>query len=381
MTLLCNFHTVVLPLRWAPHQYLVLPAGFDSVTAPNETAPEFAALPTVLYDRLKEMLAREPRIEWLVADRAAGRMELIQRSRILHAPDQVSIAVLPLATGKGSTLAIYSRTRIWYLGFDVNRARVRRWNQRTPPGGNRAGVDHPRQARRMAQELLGRVVAGEDPTGDRAAVRGMPTLAEAFKDFMDANPKRKPRTVETYRRNLRVCFSDWLSRPLDAIDRRDIEVRFNLVTERHGWSTANQSVSMLRSFYRRACVDHEGLRNPVELWIAGGGRFNPNRRRRISAPAEVLPPSSPSGTAASAPTQRAWCIAPLRAVADLALLLLAPVRMLKDIAQNVWNFPADLRAMRLLLDGLKRNYQLHYIRKRTGHGQEPTVFDLGDQDD
>ena len=64
---------------------------------------------------------------------------------------------------------------------------------------------------------------------------------------------------------------------------------FNLLTERHGWSTANQSISMLRSVYRRACVDHEGLRNPVELWIAGGGRFNPNRRRRISAPTEVLP--------------------------------------------------------------------------------------------
>ena len=64
---------------------------------------------------------------------------------------------------------------------------------------------------------------------------------------------------------------------------------FNLLTERHGWSTANQSISMLRSVYRRACVDHEGLRNPVEIWIAGGGRFNPNRRRRISAPSEVLP--------------------------------------------------------------------------------------------
>ena len=47
------------------------------------------------------------------------------------------------------------------------------------------------------------------------------------------------------------------------------------------------------------------------------------------------PPGSPSGTTASAPTRRAWCIAPLRAVAGLALLLLAPVRMLKDIAQNV----------------------------------------------
>ena len=46
---------------------------------------------------------------------------------------------------------------------------------------------------------------------------------------------------------------------------------------------------MLRSVYRRPCVDHEGLRNPVELWFAAGGRFNRHRRRRISAPAEALP--------------------------------------------------------------------------------------------
>ena len=46
---------------------------------------------------------------------------------------------------------------------------------------------------------------------------------------------------------------------------------------------------MLRSIYRRSSIDHEGLRNPVELWIAGGGRLNRKRRRRISAPSEVLP--------------------------------------------------------------------------------------------
>ncbi len=46
---------------------------------------------------------------------------------------------------------------------------------------------------------------------------------------------------------------------------------------------------MLRSIYRRSSIDHEGLRNPVELWIAGGGRLNRKRRRRISSPAEVLP--------------------------------------------------------------------------------------------
>jgi len=68
-----------------------------------------------------------------------------------------------------------------------------------------------------------------------------------------------------------------------------VETRFHRVTERHGWATANQAVSMLRSIYRRSSIDHEGLRNPVELWIAGGGRLNRKRRRRISSPAEVLP--------------------------------------------------------------------------------------------
>ena len=93
----------------------------------------------------------------------------------------------------------------------------------------------------------------------------MPTLAQAFEDYMEANPRRKPRTVQIYRQNLRVCFGDWLTRSLDAIDRRDVEARFNTVTERNSWATANQAVSMLRSIYRRSSIDHEGLRNPVEL--------------------------------------------------------------------------------------------------------------------
>ena len=117
----------------------------------------------------------------------------------------------------------------------------------------------------------------------------MPTLGEAFEDYMAANPNHKARTVERYRQNMRVNLPDWPARPLDAITRRDIEGRFNFITEEHGWATANQTISLLRSIYRRSCVDHEGLRNPAELWLAGGGRYHPKRRRRISAPSEVLP--------------------------------------------------------------------------------------------
>ena len=36
-------------------------------------------------------------------------------------------------------------------------------------------------------------------------------------------------------------------------------------------------------------MDYEGLANPVDLWLAGGGRFHPKPRRKIPPPAEVLP--------------------------------------------------------------------------------------------
>ncbi len=52
---------------------------------------------------------------------------------------------------------------------------------------------------------------------------------------------------------------------------------------------ANQCLSFLHSVYRRPCVDHQGLRYPVEQWLAGGGRYHRKRRKRISSPTEVLP--------------------------------------------------------------------------------------------
>ena len=145
------------------------------------------------------------------------------------------------------------------------------------------------QARRLAQETLGRVASGDDPAGERAEARAMATLQDAIDDYIAANPRRAETTNKMYRRYERLYVSDWLARPLDALTRRDIEARFNRITGDHGEESANQCMSFLRSVYRRPCVDHDGLRNPVEQWLAGGGRFNPRKRRKISAPAEVLP--------------------------------------------------------------------------------------------
>ena len=180
-----------------------------------------------------------------------------------------------------------SGTKPFLVNYRANCGGRHAANKRVVIG--RFGRSTPDQARRQAQELLGRVAAGDDPAAERARARGLPTLQEAFEDYLAANPSRAPVTVYIYRQNLRVNLSDWANRSLNAISRRDVEARFNYLTEKHGWSAANQTISMLRSIYRRPCVDHDKLRNPVELWLAGGGKFHRKRRRRISAPSEVLP--------------------------------------------------------------------------------------------
>ena len=145
------------------------------------------------------------------------------------------------------------------------------------------------QARHMARQVLVKAARGEDPAGERAEARRMPVLEQAFEDFMAANPKRAAGTERLYREEFARHFADWRERPLDAISRRDVEARFNRLTEDNGWSPANRAISLLRSIYRRPCVDLDGLRNPVDLWLAGGGKYHRNRRRKISTPAEVLP--------------------------------------------------------------------------------------------
>ena len=172
-------------------------------------------------------------------------------------------------------------------------------NYRSGDGGRKApnkrvvigryGKVAPDQARRLAQKVLGKVASGDDPAEERAEARAMPTLGDAFEDYMAANPNRSKRTDELYRYEAKRYLGDWLSRPLDAIARRDVEARFNRITEDHGWSPANRAMSLLRSVYCRPCVDLEGLRNPVDLWLAGGGKFHRKVRRKISTPAEVLP--------------------------------------------------------------------------------------------
>ena len=191
--------------------------------------------------------------------------------------------------------------RLTGFGVRVQPSGVRSYlvNYRAEGGGRRAanrrlvigrhGRVSAEQARRIAHETLGKVAAGEDPAEGRTRSRSVPTLREAFEDFLAAGPARKPRTLEVYRRTVYMDLEPWLDRSLNTISRKDVEQCFNRLTAGIGWVGANSAVTMLGALYRRQCVDVQGLHNPVAQWRAAGGRLHRQRRRRIQPPAEVLP--------------------------------------------------------------------------------------------
>ncbi len=87
----------------------------------------------------------------------------------------------------------------------------------------RAGRVTPDQARRLAQELLGRIAGGCDPAGERAEARSLPTRGEACEDYMESGHGRAASTERGYRRYAALYLGDWLSRSLDTITRLDVE--------------------------------------------------------------------------------------------------------------------------------------------------------------
>ena len=153
----------------------------------------------------------------------------------------------------------------------------------------RVGEMLPGQARQRARAIMERAARGEEPEKAREHALAVPALQQAFDAYMAAGPERASRTDELYRYEMKRYLGDWLSRPLDTVDGEDVKVRFERITEKHGWSAANRVISLLRSVYRKPCADNQALHDPVRLWLDEGGSFNTKSRRTISTPAEVLP--------------------------------------------------------------------------------------------
>lgn len=119
-----DFETLARPA--SPNTYLVAPAALCREATPDEIAPRFSQDAPAVRDAFLKVVAAQPRVTPGPKDEARLRYEFVQRSAVFRFPDTISVQFIPLETG-GSTLAIYSRSKVGYSDMGVNRKRVQSW--------------------------------------------------------------------------------------------------------------------------------------------------------------------------------------------------------------------------------------------------------------
>lgn len=118
-----DFATFVRPA--SPNTFLIAPAGTTAAAA-DESAPTFGADAETVRAAFAKVALSQPRVRALSRDDAALQDEYVQESALFRFPDTVTVRFIPLAGG-GSTLALYSRSRVGYSDLGVNAKRARLW--------------------------------------------------------------------------------------------------------------------------------------------------------------------------------------------------------------------------------------------------------------
>jgi uncharacterized protein (DUF1499 family) len=118
-----DFHTLQRHER--PNQYLVCPPATCTAT-PDAVSPVYDVPVTVLRTTWLGMILQQPRVERLAVSADELQYDFVQRTRLLHFPDTITVRFIPLSSTR-STLAIYSRSHYGYSDFGVNRHRITSW--------------------------------------------------------------------------------------------------------------------------------------------------------------------------------------------------------------------------------------------------------------
>ena len=118
-----NFKTLNLSKR--PNEYLILPVEFDCVAVPHSLSPIFNISSKELYSVFYTIIIGERAIKVTYSDRNELKSEFVQYTRLFRFPDDISVEFVEMDNNL-SSIAIYSRSRIGYYDFRVNKRRVKR---------------------------------------------------------------------------------------------------------------------------------------------------------------------------------------------------------------------------------------------------------------
>ena len=157
----------------------------------------------------------------------------------------------------------------------------------------RSNVLSAEEARKRAQEFLGKVAGGHNPIAEKQAAAAQDvTLLEVLQTyFADRGDKLKPRTREQYRGIIEgrrkdgspTAFADWRNKRAIEITAEMVQRRHRELSKEHGPAWANLAMRVLRLLLNYA-VDATGQpllpQNPVKrlsqarLWSAVDRRQN-----------------------------------------------------------------------------------------------------------
>jgi integrase len=198
---------------------------------------------------------------------------------------------------------LYFDTELHGFGLCVGAGAKTYFAQRSVRGRSRRvtigrhGVFTVDQARRRAQQLLGKMADGVDPVDEKrkARARGF-TLRQALAlcEQTLKTKKRSDKTISGYRYAIATYLKDWLDRPLAEITRDEVQQRHLTIAEdvaagryageyangrkrkrskNQGQPTANSAMVAFRAVYNRALRGHPELpANPcinIDWFVTG----------------------------------------------------------------------------------------------------------------
>ena len=124
-----DFATLVRPST--PNTFLLAPDDFCKSDTPDQVSPRFEESPKDLFKLLTRLLRSDKCVRDMLEDPAGQAIRYVAVTPLLRFKDDVDIRILPAEPGgrakdPGSTLAIYSRSRIGHSDLGANAKRVSR---------------------------------------------------------------------------------------------------------------------------------------------------------------------------------------------------------------------------------------------------------------
>ncbi len=160
----------------------------------------------------------------------------------------------------------------------------------------RHGIFTSEQARTDARELLVRMARGENPNQtkreiileEREIASNEITLAQACDAYQEG--KKHLSKVSLYR--LRRCreqwFDDWMRLPINQITKEMVLKRHAKIGKKHGGTTANNALKLLRAIYNFALIINSTLpANPVRTLSQAKSWFKQEVRQSVIRPTQL----------------------------------------------------------------------------------------------